>query len=289
MGEVKDVGGAVPLQADTRNLTLVDHQLTLAVSGIRAFDVGQGDCIGLLDQSGDVFCYLDYGGYHDHPDASNWKHTARRLPVTVNGRVVPIVLSHWDIDHYLSAHKKNPAAQSCEWLVPRQLVSPHAARFAARLASAKCWPESLGATPVSIRVGSDDTIEIRKCRSFNPSAVHEDRNLSGLAVTLVHTYAGPPDAMMVLPGDCAFDKIPNCPNVEIRALVAYHHGSHVHWSNATTSAIGKLASPRTMFYSYGRNTYGHPVRTNYVPDWDPHADTAQAVRSRGAESVDINW
>lgn len=286
---VKDIGATLPAAADLTDLGLVDPSATTGVSGIRAFDVGQGDCIGLLDQAGDVFCYVDYGGFHDHPDAAHPAHTARRLPDTVKGRRVPVVLTHWDIDHYLSAHRKNTAMQQCRWLVPRQLASPHAVRFAARLANAACWPESQGSTPVRIAVGATDEIEIRKCKAFDPTATHEDRNLSGLAITLVHTYADARAAMIVLPGDCAFHRIPHCPNVEIRGLVAYHHGSHVHWSAATTSAIAKRASPRAMFYSHGRNAYGHPVRTNYAPHWDPHADTAPAVRARGAESTDIVW
>lgn len=102
MSKVDDVSKSVT--AVTSSLTLVNSTLTTDVNGIRVFDVGQGDCIGLLDQSNEIFCYVDYGGLNDHPDATNPTNTGKRLPETVNGRLVPIVLTHWDKDHYMSVH-----------------------------------------------------------------------------------------------------------------------------------------------------------------------------------------
>lgn len=161
-------------------------------------------------------------------------------------------------------------------------------KFAAKLTNAKCWPESIGSTPMHIAVGSCD-LEIRKCKSFNATAINEDRNVSGLALTLIHKVSGTNDALMLLPGDCHFDGIPNLPIAPIRALVAYHHGSHVHWTGATSTTISSGTVSRKMYYSYGKNRYGHPDRSNYSPDWDPHAGTTADLRARGSQHGDVNW
>jgi len=115
----QDVGTQIG-QARSSTLVLVNAHLTTAINGIRVFDVGQGDCIGIRDQIDEVFCYVDYGGVIDHPDKTNPANTPTRLPIQYAGVRVSIILTHWDKDHYYSAYKKNPAAQKCEWLTPRQ-------------------------------------------------------------------------------------------------------------------------------------------------------------------------
>lgn len=232
---------------------------------------------------------MDYGGFNDHPDTKNPAATAFRLPENVNGRLVSIILTHWDKDHYYSAVKKNVAAQACEWLVPRQMVSSQAVRFAAKLPNAKCWPESVGNQAVRIGIGHRDDLEIRKCKAFDHKAKNEDRNSSGLVVTILRWKRKDIKAMMILPGDCPFDAIPNVPSVPIFALVAYHHGSHVHWSKNTTKAISRMTTPRAMVYSFGRNNFGHPKRENYRPAWDRHSTSTKALRIRRHKFKNILW
>jgi hypothetical protein len=128
-----DIGGIVTTSADMATLQLIDASVT-EIKGVRVFDVGQGDCIGLRDQDDNVCCYIDYGGNEYHPDNNKSGNTALRLPVLRGSQYVSVILTHWDKDHYWSANKKNPAAQQCDWLTPRQWVSPQAARFAAKLA-----------------------------------------------------------------------------------------------------------------------------------------------------------
>lgn len=271
----------------------------MEIKGVRVFDVGQGDCIGLRDQNDDVFAYVDYGGNEYHPDNKNPSHTATRLPVLSGPHYVPVILTHWDKDHYWSANKKNPAAQQCEWLAPRQWVSPQAARFAAKLANAKCWPESLGSKAASFAVGTDYEVEIRKCEAFPTNAKSEDRNHSGLAITIARKPLGEVATHMLLPGDCAFDRIPSLPgNLSLCAVVAYHHGASTDWCVKTEQALAKACSPHNMAYSYGTHAYGqpnhysHPNRSNYQncnPNWDQGAKTTEEARANGRESEDLNW
>lgn len=285
----EDIGRTTTATADVSQLELFDDVNVTRLNGVRVFDVGQGDCMGLRDQKDNVFCYIDYGGLNDHPDKSNPSVTASRLPVQLNGKYVSIVLTHWDKDHYWSANKKNGDAQNCEWLVPRQTVSPQAVLFARSLGNAKCWPESRGDQPASFGVGANHDIEIRKCRKHNMTALKEDRNLSGLAISLLQWGDADVEMTMLLPGDCSFDKIPHLRTAPIRALVAYHHGSHIHWTSATTAAIQNAHLQHEMVYSFGKNSFKHPDRINYQPNWDYNSVATEDVRKNGDVSTDMSW
>jgi hypothetical protein len=285
----QDVGAKIG-QGSAAKLTLVRPSVTTAINGIRVFDVGQGDCIGIQDQIGEVFCYIDYGGVIDHPDNANPANTPARLPVQYAGGNVSIVLTHWDKDHYYSAYKKNTAAQNCEWLTPRQWAAPFAVRFAAKLPNATCWPEKLGQAPHHFSVGVRHVIEIRKCDAYDPRDKKQDRNTSGLAITLLAQTAGTTKTQMLLAGDCHFDGIPNLQVAPICRLVAYHHGSHTGWTSATQAVINNAASTVSMVYSFGSsNTYGHPHRYNYQPTWDANAQQTPDLRRAGKDYEDLPW
>lgn len=288
----KDVGGTVTATATLPGYRLFASGPPSRLAGIRVFDVGQGDCIGLLDGQDNVVAYIDYGGCIQHPETHvpSWK-TSKVLDVGPSGARLTIVLTHWDKDHYWSS-TKNSDAKDCHWLVPRQHVSPTAARHAATLSNASCWPESLGQACHRFAAGGDHEVEIRKCRAFRPAGKTEDRNSSGLAVTLIALDAqGNDEAQMMLPGDCSFDRIPSLPAVPIVALVAYHHGSHNHWrSPQTEDAIDDRAAGAEMVYSYGDpNPYRHPDRASYAPDWDAVAHTTPNLRASSVEYVDLGW
>lgn len=284
-----DVAEKVSDEASTALGNTADPGRITAVIGARVFDVGQGDCIGLRNENDVIFCYIDYGGLNDHPDKSNPAYTSTRLPVRVGSCYVPIVLTHWDIDHFWSAAKKNPDAQRCAWIVPRQHVGPTAARFAAKLRHARCWPESIGQTRLTIDIGSDYRFEARKCGAFDKTAVNEDRNLTGLVVTILYRSSADWDQMILLPGDCSFDRIPDVSDIPICGLVAYHHGSRKDWRSATGNAISNRFTRYEMVYSVGRNHYGHPRRDNYVPDWDRQAVETRDIRNQTREFHDLDW
>jgi hypothetical protein len=68
------------------------------------------------------------------------------MPVVYGTGHTAIVLTHWDKDHYYSAKKYNDEAKKGLWLVPRQLASPQAVKFAAGLSNALRWPEAQGSS-----------------------------------------------------------------------------------------------------------------------------------------------
>ena len=261
-----------------------------AITGIRVYDVGQGDCIGLLDQNGEVCLYVDYGGYLDHPDSTRPAGAAPRMPTQTKRGRIGILVTHWDQDHVYSAHRYNTDAQDGPWLVPRQWVSPFAARLAAKVKRAQCWPEHKGQAAHRFVVGGRHVIEVCKCRPFDRLKPKEDRNLSGLAVTILEVRGDRVLRQIVLPGDCPFDLIPTLPRVPIRHLVAYHHGAETHWTAKTAAVLGLWKGPQSMSYSYSPlNTYGHPAWRKYRPVWHRNSVRTPNVRRAGQEFADFLW
>jgi hypothetical protein len=297
-GDPVDVGVEVAGTAVVEDLAIHDPAVSKSISGVRVIDVGQGDCIGLLDQDDEIFCYVDYGGFNYHPDAgiSTPDPSAQRMPATLNGSPVAVVLTHWDKDHCWSAEKKNTQARQCAWIVPRQYVAPSVAVLASKLTNAKRWPESLGDQPVELPVGDKHRVTIRKCAPFLKDDYKADRNLTGLAVTIVREKNSGDEEIMLLPGDCPFDLIPNWESsLPIAALVAYHHGSHTHWTpNATDIAIQHWQPHSSLAYSVGfnasgTNSYGHPDTTSYGVNWNTNASTTAAARANGKPGIVMRW
>ncbi len=292
MQKLEDIGKSVKRLAKSK-VKLFDPALTTRLAGLRVFDVGQGDCFGLLDQRGEVFCYVDYGGLGDHPDQGSRAKTvaATRMPVGYGASYTAVILTHWDKDHYYSAKRYNTDAQNGLWLVPRQLASPQAVRFAAKLKNALRWPESLGKKSKTFWLNSEDCIEIRKCEKFVGSAATEDRNVTGLVITLSKFKNRKLLFYSLLPGDRHFDGIPGLPAAPIRVLIAYHHGSDTDWKATTKHEItSALGTPRHLVYSYGSsNTFGHPVTANYKTEWHPPTLKTPHLRRKKAKHEDFKW
>jgi hypothetical protein len=288
-----DVGRFVALvEGWEDSFLLFNNSFVKELEGARVFDVGQGDCIGLRDQEDRVFCYIDYGGLADHPDKTDPKNTRGRLDVSgVDGFGASIILTHWDKDHYWSG-TKNAEATRVPWLVPRQHVCLTAAKFASSLPEARCWPESLGSQTLAFYVGNTCRIEIRKCQGFDAKAVDVDTNISGLAVTLVKGRVGDTCQVIILPGDCPFDKIPNLPKGRIVGALAYHHGSKNHWFPRTAKVLIDGGTHMQLIYSYGRNSWGFPHTESYDAvcvecNWEA-SDTPRA-RALGRQWIDLRW
>ncbi len=89
------------------------------------FDVGQGNCNAVLDSYGRPCCYFDFGG--------GITNNAFTYPLALSSFCFcsnnpPIVLSHWDWDHWSSAMRYHgaplsPGAAAARWIVPRQSIT----------------------------------------------------------------------------------------------------------------------------------------------------------------------
>ena len=81
------------------------------------YDVGQGSCSGLCDSDSSVLGYLDFGG----GIFGNRGTFPKDLEHFCFTHRPPVILSHWDFDHWSSVHRDNQRAFHADWLVPLQL------------------------------------------------------------------------------------------------------------------------------------------------------------------------
>ncbi len=226
-----------------------------ASDDVIVYDVGQGNCNGLRS-SCIVSLYFDFGG----GTQANLTTYPTNLAFCFTQQP-PVILSHWDWDHWASGARHQNATYS-KWIVPRQRLGATHAQFASRLLSKGnllIWPDAL--PHLSFAFG-----KVQKCNGSG-------RNDSGLAV-LVDTQLGTRSAL--LPGDARYSVIPDNGDGNLDCLVMTHHGGKAHESfvpapaNPTTSklicSVGNgnhwqhpLGPTMTNHASAG---WGGPVRTD---------------------------
>ena len=205
------------------------------------YDVGQGACNALIRDSYPVM-YFDLGG--------GVRGNARTYPPALHkfcfGSAPPIVLSHWDQDHWASAQRDTDALHQT-WVVPRQgntLLSSHVSFLAQLLrcgANVLVWPETLP----SVSAGR---ITVERCTGTG-------RNNSGLALTFRNRKYSP--GAMLFPADSRYDCIPLAATQAFTSLVASHHGGRT--KSTFVPASDGAAHGRLVFSVGAGNTYKHPL------------------------------
>lgn len=240
------------------------------ISGARIYDVGQGDAIAIIDATERTVLQLDYGGRQGNPfEGKSSADVDRMLPVPKDALVM---VTHWDEDHW-SSGPKGEAAKVSDWLVPRQVTSPRAVRFAADLEKVRCIPEAMVGTVFEFLAANGDAVLWQKIAPSSPSpSVHENCNKTGVAVALLRR-SGNRGQVILLPGDAPFDEVPLFQNLHragmtLTGLVAFHHGSKYHWTHNTRSMLRHWpvtsGGPCDVVFSYGAgNSYGHPHPDRY--------------------------
>ena len=203
-------------------------------------DVGQGAATALLDSAGGAVGYFDFGGgvtSHAPTFPSGLTHVDL-------GSTPPIVLSHWDWDHW-SSDRRFPAASTCSWIVPRQrykLGSVHAS-FAASLHARgrlSVWPSLLR----SVTVGG---LRIERC----VPAGRADRNNTGLAAIWLYPSG---NTRFLLAGDADYASVPSC-SASVEGLLVSHHGGTV----PSSPPRAATAAARAVISCAGANLFGHPT------------------------------
>lgn len=235
------------------------------ISGVRVYDVGQGDAIAVLDQRRRPFLLIDYGGREGRP-FSRRSEVDEHLPVPEDGL---LMLTHWDEDHWCSADIGSDVRR-LQWLVPRQITSPRAVRFSAQLDRIHCIPAKVEQIPQCFRARNGDEIWWEKIGPMAPAGARdEDCNRSGVAFAIVSRNRR---QAILLPGDAPFDRIRHywelrARPLALRGVVAFHHGAGTHWREATRELL--FGWPRRgrldLIYSCAKpNTYEHPDPRNYA-------------------------
>lgn len=234
-------------------------------SFVVALDVGQGNANALWADGGGATLYFDFGG--------GVKANVRTFPTkgfhACFSNRPPIVLSHWDYDHWSSACRWTDAFDAL-WIAPRprDVGVTHLA-FAAELkrrGNLLIWPETLGAIDTH-------AFRIEKCTGT-------ERNDSGLALL----FRDENYRTILMTGDAAYDYIPMIGmHSRFDAVIASHHGARMMSADKILPAVPNAA----LIYSVGHGNYfGHPALhaclTYLQGGWSPActASTAQHITRR---------
>lgn len=234
-----------------------EKQVDDALAGLKeikwavAYDVGQGNAIGLCHPRGSVECYFDFGG---GVLANKDTFPAALKKFCFTGKA-PIILSHWDSDHWSSARRDADSLKST-WIAPRQSVGPtHIALMADIMSNGG----TLLLVPNDFPAKWRGQIYLERCRGSG-------RNYSGLALTLSKLPQGR-GQLMLFPGDARYSCIPSfSAESKYVSVVAPHHGADMH--NRIAPRCPSQPHSR-LVYSYGAgNTFDHP---RLVTRQDHHA------------------
>lgn len=225
-----------------------------SVEDVAVYDVGQGAAHGLIS-GGRVSAYFDFGG-----------------GVTANKRTFPkalkqfcfchaqhpIILSHWDHDHW-SSSGRDTRAYASTWIAPRQSArrskkAPHHGALVAAIrrngGTLRIWPRGLA----SLTVGQ---CSILKCTGTS-------KNASGLALEVSASAPNTGLLPMLMPADAGYADLPTSAASSYDAIVCPHHGGR---SNSPTVPHRPSGVYPRLAYSYGRrNTHKHPLK----PTWQAH-------------------
>jgi hypothetical protein len=254
------------------------------VAGIRCarvYHVGQGDSVAIIGLDGLPVFQVDYGGHQSNPFTKN--NVDGLMPVEPERLVM---LTHWDMDHWCSA-KKGSQAKAARWLVPRQVTSPSAVKFATDLASApgsagasriSCIPEAKVGIPSFFKAGVEEIWWEKIGKSASDATKYEDCNQTGVAFSLVRRNGDGGGQVILLPGDAPFGSVGHYrthfeAGLTLTGILAFHHGADTHWSDATRALLRHwlpTAVQVDVVFSCGDpNSYHHPEESNYLNIFGP--------------------
>ncbi len=222
-------------------------------SHVNVYNVGQGNCIGLVDINNKPLLYNDVGG----GSGAN-QSTYPKLFKLCTEDNPPVILSHWDLDHIITAAFNDEILNS-KWLVPKQQsLSNTAIHIALELQNRGnliCWNNTM-------TYHDFNGHRISKC-----DGAPRHKNNSGLALFVKYDD----EKFVLLPGDANYNKISNYPSNKIIGMIASHHGS-----KGAIAGMPTAIKDSMLVYSYGyNNTHKHPTaRNSYnLKGWTNFKDT----------------
>ncbi len=230
------------------------------ITQLHMLDVGQGSAVALICGCGLPLYYFDVGcGVY-----RNTKTNPNLIQFCVCDDP-PVILSHWDSDHWAGANLDRDLLKRT-WIAPRQTVGAKHIAFANRILSAGGKILIVPLTLSGIAWGHQQRLELRRC-----TGASTDRNGSGLALVVEDHGTG---RGWLLTGDAPYNLIPGPLPSDFAAVVVPHHGADMGpWS------VPPLCSPHSyvrLLYSFGPgNAHG---KTNVR---HPTAAAVSAHNARG--------
>jgi hypothetical protein len=220
-----------------------------STAGVAVYDVGQGACQAMVDKDRLLpLVYFDFGG--------GVLYNVWTFPKDTAGfcftQKPPVILSHWDWDHWSSAYRF-PEVLQTDWLTPPVPATPLQQSMAAALRRRNrlhVWSAPPGSV---VRLPA---LRIERCTG-------KTSNDSGLAVTVYSGATGRRNCL--LPGDASYRYIPSVvAGEQFSALCMSHHGGRLHsrhYPIAKSRAIAaNSAGPR--------NSYKHPLLSTVAAHLD---------------------
>lgn len=212
-------------------------------------DIGQGSSNVMLDGKGRPIFYFDVGrGIYGN------KHTllgkAEFCTCPREKLRPPVLLSHWDFDHWAGA-VDDPDLLECIWITPPPTTVKHAS-FQSDVINAGGTVIQLGPGFSNLTFGAGNHSTLLHCTGPSWS-----RNDSGNAL-VIKGDAG----RWLFPGDASYKHIPLMDDWTFIAVVATHHGANF------KGAVPPSANNYTrLLYSFGpNNTHGKTLVVHPVPN-----------------------
>lgn len=242
-----------------------------SVDGVVVYDVGQGSAAGLVDHQCRPLLYADIGGgvtrnRHTFPAALTHFCTCTKAP---------IVLSHWDWDHWASAGRgQNKSLRTHTWIAPMQkAVGPSHLSFAQAIQSKGKLLLWARGTQSPITSGS---LTLERCTAAG-------RNHSGIALIVDGPVGKNP---ILFPGDARYGAIPSGLGA-YDSVVVPHHGADMNY-RSTPASPG--AGHSRAIYSYGPgNTFTGGTGTVSHPAWITRTDHDSRGWSDSKVSAVLPW
>jgi hypothetical protein len=213
-----------------------------AIDSLVAYDVGQGAAVGFLDGSENAQLFFDLGGgcYGNTKTRPNplrfcWRNKA------------PVILSHWDTDHW-AGETTDPLAAQATWVAPRQhKLGPTHHAFAGRILASGGTLLIWGAPAGTVRthaLGSGQTLALARCTGTS-------RNGSGIAGLVKATTLG---EGWLLTGDAGYREVGLTLPAQLSTVVVPHHGADM---GSKSVAPPRPSGYTRLVYTFGPgNTHG---------------------------------
>jgi hypothetical protein len=242
------------------------------VTSAAVLDVGQGNWNALLRDGAPTLLFDLGGGVGAHLKtfpAGFTEFCFEERP--------PVVLSHWDWDHWSSA-ARFPQARELTWIVPRQgSLGPTHARFLAALRV----EGNVLVYPAKAALGSA-TIQLQQAKGPTSS-----RNETGLAALV---RKGP--QAILFPADAGYGSL-NLPKT-LTSVVVPHHGGRSKGPKLSPPPCDGSSASRAVLSCARHNHYGHPTRASKLmhESWAGPGRLLQTCNRGPGEAaghVELHW
>jgi beta-lactamase superfamily II metal-dependent hydrolase len=212
------------------------------IESVVVYDVGQGNAIGLCGEGQGVLGYFDLGG-GCNANLYTFPPALKRFCFT---QQPPVILSHWDEDHWSSANRDSRALRT-NWIAPRQKLGPTQAAMIANIQAAggRVW-----FLPAGFTRHHYGQIQLEL-------ATGQGRNNSGIVLTLAENHDGS-GQQILMPGDAGYKFISSFTGgPPYLSVVASHHGGVL--GTSTPPSCPSATHSRLVYSAGPANSYKHPL------------------------------